>query len=120
MSYLIKDVVKITGITSHTLRYYEKEGILPPIDRDSGGRRVYSDENLTWIDIVSCLKATKMPVAQIKEIVRLSIIGDETIEERKKILKDHRLEMVRQLDELKNSIKKIDKKIAFYEGAGEC
>lgn len=120
MAYLIKDVVKITGITAHTLRYYEKEGILPPIDRDSGGRRVYSDENLTWIDIVTCLKATRMPVALIKEIVRLSIIGDETIEERKKILKDHRLEMVAQLEDLKKSIEKIDKKIAFYDGADEC
>jgi|LGOV01.1.fsa_nt_gb DNA-binding transcriptional MerR regulator len=120
MSYKIKDVVLKTGVTAHTLRYYEKEGILPPINRDDAGRRVYSDENLVWLDIVTCLKKTKMPVADIKEIVRLSIQGDETIEVRKMLLEDHRKKMEQQMIDLQDSIIKIDKKIAFYNGAGDC
>lgn len=118
--YKIKEAASLTGVSSYTLRYYEKEGILPPIGRDSGGRRIYTEENIAWIEIVTCLKQTNMPVAQIKEIVRLSIIGDDTIEDRKKILLEHRKEMLHRVDELKKGIKKIDKKIAYYEGATDC
>lgn len=120
MSYSIKDVAEMTGLSNHTLRYYEKEGILPPIERNAGGRRVYTDENLVWLDIVTCLKKTSMPVSDIKEIVRLSITGDETIEERKEILINHRKKMVDQLSDLEENIKKVDKKIAFYNGEGKC
>lgn len=118
--YKIKEVAEMTGVSAYTLRYYEKEGILPPISRDSSKKRAYSDENLSWIEIVTCLKQTKMPVSDIKEIVRLSIIGDETIPTRKEILMNHRLEMKRQMAELKKSIDKIDKKIDFYDGKGSC
>ncbi|MCH4889474.1 MerR family transcriptional regulator [Acidaminobacter sp. JC074] len=118
--YTIKEISQMTGVTSYTLRYYEKEGILPPIERDAGGRRVYSEENLAWVELVTCLKKTQMPVNDIKEIVRLSVIGDETIDERKEILENHRLVMQAQMKDLKNSIKKIDKKIAFYNGSGSC
>ncbi|WP_105615466.1 MerR family transcriptional regulator [Vallitalea okinawensis] len=118
--YKINEAATIAGITAHTLRYYEKEGILPPIERDSGGRRIYSEENIAWLDIVTCLKKTNMPMKEIKEIVRLSIIGDQTIDDRKKILMDHKRKMMRQLEELQDNISKIDKKIAFYEGADEC
>lgn len=118
--YSIKEVSAKTGITAYTLRYYEKEGILPPIKRDTGGRRVYSEENMAWLEIVSCLKQTNMPVSEIKEIVRLSIIGDETVNVRKEILENHRNKMIAQQVELENNIKKIDKKIAFYNGADTC
>ncbi|MCT4612082.1 MAG: MerR family transcriptional regulator [Clostridia bacterium] len=120
MKYKIKEVEKITGISAYTIRYYEKEGILPPIDRDENGVRMFNDDNLYWLDLVTCFKNTDMPVKDIKEIVRLSQIGDATIEERKEILKGHRKTIENQIKELKNSLKKIDKKIDFYEGTGEC
>lgn len=118
--YKINEVAKKIGVTTHTLRYYEKEGILPPITRDSGGRRVYSEENLQWLEIVTCLKKTNMPVKDIKEIVRLSIIGDETIDERKEILVNHRKDIEKQMEELHDSLNKINKKIAYYDGADKC
>ncbi len=118
--FSIQEVAEKTGVTAHTLRYYEKEGILPPIGRDTAGRRVYSDENLAWLELVTCLKATKMPVADIKEIVRLSIEGDGTIPTRREILVAHRKVMEAQLAELEQNISKIDKKIAFYDGADSC
>lgn len=118
--YTIKEAAEISGLSAYALRYYEKEGILPPISRDGGGRRVYSQENLVWLEIVACLKQTHMPVTEIKEIVRLSILGDQTIGERKTMLLDHRKVMVDQVNALKESIKKIDKKIAFYDGSGSC
>lgn len=118
--YTISKVSSITGVTAHTLRYYEKEGVLPPIERDGSGRRDYSEENLIWLDIVTCLKKTDMPVSDIKEIVRLSIIGDETIPKRKEILLTHRKKMVEELEKVKETIEKIDQKLEFYEGKEEC
>lgn len=120
MHYKIKEVSEKTGLSSHTLRYYEKEGILPPIDRDASGNRMYSQENITWLEIVKCLKQTNMPVADIKEIVHLSIVGDETIEERKEILLSHRKTIEEQMKALKKSLKKIDSKIAYYNGEDMC
>lgn len=118
--YKINEVSEMTNIPSHTLRYYEKEGIIPTIDRDSGGRREYTDENIKWIEIVICLKETKMPIVEIKEIVKLSIIGDSTIEKRKEILEKHRKRVEEELNSIKKNLKKIDKKIDFYNGAKEC
>lgn len=120
MFYKINEVSKLTGISAYTLRYYEKEGILPPIERNEAGRRIYTEENLKWIELVTCFKKTKMPVSNIKEIVRLSIIGETTIEDRKKILLNHKKDMQEQLKELIDGIEKIDKKIAFYNGSKEC
>lgn len=118
--YKIKEVSEKTGISAYTLRYYEKEGILPSIERDKSGQRVYSDENIAWLEIVVCLKDTNMPLEEIKEIVRLSMIGDETIDERKQILLEHRKKIQNQIELLKKSMAKVDKKIAFYDGAETC
>ncbi len=120
MCIRIKAVTEATGLTSHTIRYYEKEGLLPPITRDKNGIRCFSDDNLYWLDLVICLKKTKMPTDQIKQIVELSQIGDETIPERKAILKAHRDKIDAQIKELEESKKKVMKKIDFYDGLGAC
>lgn len=118
--YKINEVALKTGISDHTLRYYEKEGILPPIERDGGGRRTYSEENIAWIELVTCLKQTHMPMKEIKAIISLSIDGPATIDKRKKILLEHRQRIEQQLSEIQDSIGKINKKIAFYDGAEQC
>lgn len=120
MKYKINEVTKITGIPSPTIRYYEKEGIIPPIERDTTGVRLFSEENLYWLDLVTCFKKTKMPVTDIKRIVELSQTGDSTIPERKEILKKHREHIQNQIAELEMSKSKLDKKIAFYEGSDSC
>lgn len=120
MKYRMKEVVERTGISSYTIRYYEKEGIIPPIQRDNSGIRLFTGENLFWIDMVCCLKKTKMSVNDIKRIVQLSQEGDSTIPERKEILIKHRTEIDRQIDEMRESKKKIDVKIAYYDGEGSC
>ncbi len=120
MTYKIKNVEHMTGLTSHTIRYYEKEGILPPIERDKNGIRIFSEQNLAWLLLVSCLKQTDMPVRDIKEIVRLSQIGEETMQSRKELLEQHKKKIEHQIESLKESMEKIDKKIAFYDGADHC
>lgn len=120
MSYKMKEVSQKTGISSYTIRYYEKEGILPPIERDSNGIRIFSEDNLFWLEMVICLKKTQMPMTEIKKIVQLSQMGDETIPERKRLLKEHRDYIDQQMKELEESRKKVDFKIAYYEGTGSC
>jgi len=120
MKYKIKEVSEMTGVSTYTLRYYEKEGIIPPIGRDEAGRRYYTNDNLAWIELVTCLKETNMPVIEIKEIVRLSQIGDQTIDDRKVILQTHKARMLDQIKSLENGITKVDKKLDFYNGAGTC
>lgn len=119
MGINIKEVSEITGLSPYTIRYYEKEGIIPPIHRD-GGVRSFTDDNIAWIDMVICLKKTNMPINDIKKIVELSQLGDSTIDDRKAILLNHKSDIEAQIEELSKSLHKIDKKISFYDGAGSC
>lgn len=116
----MKEVTQLTGLSSYTIRYYEKEGLIPPIARDDNGIRQFSDDNLFWLDLVICLKKTKMPTEQIKQIVDLSLEGDTTIEERKAILLHHEAVIDAQIKELQESKAKVEKKISFYNGSGQC
>lgn len=116
MIYSIKDVSKITGLTDHTIRYYEKIGLLPYVTRNKNGVREFTEDDVFWIDIIKCLKNTGMPINHIKSIVDLSLEGEHTSCQRKSILIEHRDKILFQIKELQNNLEKIDLKIAWYEG----
>ncbi|WDV47355.1 MerR family transcriptional regulator [Clostridiaceae bacterium M8S5] len=120
MEYRIKDVAKLTNLSGYTIRYYENAGIIPPVKRDKNGVRIFTEENVFWLNLVTCLKRTKMPVNDIKKIVQLSQEGKHTIPERKEILKNHRKNIELQIEELEYSKNKIDQKIDFYNGNKKC
>lgn len=82
----IKTISKITGLSAHTLRYYEKIGLLLNIERDSKGYRDYSEKDVVWIEFIKRLKATNMPLNEIKKFAVLRSKGDSTIQNRLKIL----------------------------------
>lgn len=71
MSYTAGELAKLLSITKDTLRYYEKEGLFPPIERDAAGRRVYSEADREWIFLIRCLRDTDMPMGKIKQYVGL-------------------------------------------------
>ena len=79
MSYTIRQVCERTGLTAHTLRYYEKEGLLPAVARSGGGIRLYSDEDLELLGLICCLKNTGMPLSGIADFVRLTQEGEHTL-----------------------------------------
>ncbi|MGL5578114.1 MAG: MerR family transcriptional regulator, partial [Fusobacteriaceae bacterium] len=81
--YSIGEVGKITGIPTSTLRFYEKEGLLPQVQRDKNGIRSYSEEDLFWVEMIKCLRDTNMGIEDIKNIVSLSEMGEITELERK-------------------------------------
>ncbi len=116
MIYSISHVSNITGIPASTIRFYEKEGLLPEIKRNSIGNRTFNNDDVFWIEIIKCLKDTGMSIQSIKNIVELSTLGDSTIEERKLILLEHREKIYDEINKLQKYIDKINHKILYYEG----
>lgn len=118
MNYTINDVAQKFGLSAHTLRYYDKEGLLPFIERTSSGNRVFTDADLNWVALICCLKDTGMPIKEMKTYSQWATLGAETIDERKQMLTEHRLEVTRQIEKLQQNLKLIDEKIEFYNDPG--
>jgi len=114
MNYSVKYVSEKTNISAHTLRYYEKEGLLPRIHRTRGGIRYYTDEDLEILDLICCLKKTGMPLKEIKTFVQLSRQGSSTLKERCDILRAQQRNVTRQIEELKQYQEKVTCKLNYF------
>ena len=112
--YSIQEVCNRTGLTAHTLRYYEKEGLLTGVARSAGGFRQYSDEDMEWLGLICCLKNTGMPLQEIARFVQLAHQGDRTLEERVELLKDHREKLVARMEEMQKYLDKVTWKLNFF------
>jgi len=117
MGYSIAEVAEKTNLTAHTLRYYEKEGLLPFVDRSDSGNRDFKTKDLEWLELICCLKNTGMPIKKIKEYIELCLKGDDTIDVRRQIFINHREEVIEQIEELNKNLDKINGKINYYDGA---
>ena len=112
----ISDVAARTGLSTHTLRYYEREGLMfAPVDRASSTHRRYSEADVTWVVFLTKLRSTSMPIARMREYVELARRGDESTAERLELLLIHRMNVVRQLDDMTASLAAIDYKIGLYQ-----
>lgn len=112
--YTINEVEKMYDIPSSTLRFYEKEGILPKIDRNSSGRRIYKAEELEWLELIIALKDTGMTLETVKYYLSYHA-GDKTLELRMQILTDHKLHVEKQLAMTIKHLEKINRKITLYD-----
>ena len=117
MGYSIGQVAKKTGLTAHTLRYYEKEGLLPFVKKNSSGLRVFSDNDIGWLVMIECLKGTGMPLKGIKQYIDWFIEGDSTLEKRLQMFKEQKQKLQEQMAQLQKHMEKIDYKIHLYEEA---
>lgn len=115
MGYSIAEVSEKTHLTPHTLRYYEKEGLLPFVDRSSSGNRDFKEKDLEWLELICCLKNTGMPIKKIKEYISLCLQGDSTIDIRREIFLKHREDVLNQMAELQHNLEKINYKINYYD-----
>jgi DNA-binding transcriptional MerR regulator len=115
----ISDAAELTGVSTHTLRYYERTGLMfTPVDRASSTHRRYTEADITWIVFLTKLRSTAMPIARVRQYVELARAGADTTGARLALLLEHRTSVVAQLDEMTNSLAAIDFKIATYrEGA---
>lgn len=112
--YTIQDVSKKTGLTAHTLRYYEKEGLLTGVERSQGGIRQYTDEDLERLGLIRCLKNTGMSIQEIARFVQLTHEGDHTLEERVELLREHRERVLERMAEMQQHLDKVTWKLNFF------
>ena len=104
------------GLSADTLRYYEKDGLLlRPVPRSSSGHRQYDEPDLRWIKLVTCLRATGMPIRDVRRYAALVREGDGNEEERLALLHAHRESVLRELAEVTAHLGAIDHKIGIYE-----
>lgn len=111
----IKEISEETGISTYTLRYYEREGILPGVKRDSSGNRLYDEESMEWLNFVLALRSTGMPLAEIKHYVDLYWEGESTLKIRKQMMHKHKEKVERDLRETYKNLEQINYKLALYD-----
>ena len=112
--YSIQDVSKKTGLSAHTLRYYEKEGLISGVERSQGGFRQYTDEDLERLGLICCLKNTGMSIQEIARFVQLTHEGDHTLEERVELLREHRENVLARIAEMEKHLEKVTWKLNFF------
>ena len=113
----IAGAARRTGVSVHTLRYYERAGlVVTSVDRTQGGWRRYHAEDLKWISICTKLRATGMPIRSIRRYAQLVAAGPGNEQERLALLEAHRAEVTARLAEMKESLRLIEHKIGVYQG----
>jgi DNA-binding transcriptional MerR regulator len=115
VTYSIAQAAARSGLSIDTLRYYERIGLVEPPARDSGGRRSYSDEDLAWLEFLTRLRTTGMPIRMMREYAQLRHRGPGTATRRRQILVDHRTGVRERIAELQSCLDVLDYKIANYE-----
>ena len=113
--YTMKEACEKTGLSYETLKFYCNQGLVPYVGRDERNRRVFDDHDIAWINSLGCLKNCNMGIGEMKEYLRLCLIGRDSIPERKAILERKRRELEAELQRIQASIDYIDWKQNFYE-----
>jgi DNA-binding transcriptional MerR regulator len=113
----IAEVAERTGLTRHTLRYYERDGLMLEVGRDDSGHRRYSERDLGWLELITKLRSTGMPVREVRRYAELVRAGDGNEDERLALLRVHRERVRVQLAALAAHLDAIDMKIGYYEDA---
>ncbi len=119
MTYTIGEMAEKIGVPASTLRYYDKEGLLPFVERSGGGQRIFKDEDYEWLQIINCLKKTGMQLKDIRAFVEMAMRGDETIEPRLALIKKQKADVEKQIAELCETLKTLEFKEWYYTTAKE-
>ena len=121
--YSMKEVTQITGLSEYTLRFYEKQQLIINIKRDSNNYRLYSDFDIQWIQFLTKVKSTNMPLKDIQKYAELMAKGNSTLAEREEMLLKHKQRIAEQISTLSDILIQIDNKLLRYqrirEGIGQ-
>ncbi len=120
MFYTVGEMAKKLNVAPSTLRYYDKEGLLPFVERSSGGIRMFKDEDMEWLEIIECLKKTGMSIKDIKIFIDWCVAGDSTIDKRLKIIEKQRETVEQQISEMIEHLNVLKYKTWYYETAKEA
>ena len=113
MVYTVGEMAKKLDVPASTLRYYDKEGLLPFVERSSGGIRVFTEKDFEWLRIIECLKKTGMSLKDIREYIELAMQGDETIARRLELFRKQRTVLEARMAELQQTMDTLDYKCWF-------
>jgi len=113
--FSIQQVASMTGLSTHTLRYYEKIGLIKNVQRAQTGYRQYTDFDLAWIQFLIRLRVTGMPMLKMKQFSDLRQKGESTITARKELLEEHYKDVLGKIEELELNAHRIEEKIAHYK-----
>ena len=123
MLYTVGEMAKKIGVAPSTLRYYDKEGLLPFVERSYGGIRMFKDSDMESINIIECLKKTGMTIKEIKQFIDWCREGDSTIEDRLALIDRQRENVLKQMEQLYRTLDTLTYKHWYYETAkkaGTC
>jgi DNA-binding transcriptional MerR regulator len=112
----VADAAREAGVSGHTLRYYERAGLLPAVERNGSGHRRYTAADVDWVVMITRLRATGMPIRRIREYAELVFAGEGNERERLALLEAHRGHVLEQLAEIEHNLQLIDYKISLYRG----
>lgn len=113
----ITEVSKKFDLSQDTLRYYERIGLIPGVDRNKSGNRDYTEEDCKWVEFIKCMRGAGLPIEVLIEYVTLFQQGDETIETRKELLSEQRRQLSEKIDDMKKTLERLNYKIERYEKA---
>ena len=117
MRWTIAQASKRTGIGVHTLRYYDKEGLLPFVERTSAGIRSFKESDFGWLKTITCMKKTGTPIKHIKEYIDLAMQGDETLKARLEIIINQKKALTEKIEEMNSFMETINNKIVYLQTA---
>lgn len=113
--YTMKEACEKTGLSYETLKFYCNQGLVPNVKRDKNNRRTFDDKDVAWINSLNCLKNCGMSISEMKQYIKLCLVGESSIPERKEILALKREALVKQLQQVQDCIDYIDWKQKFYD-----
>lgn len=111
----IAEVSRKYDLSQDTLRYYERIGLIPAVNRNKSGIRDYTEENCKWIEFVKCMRSAGLPIEVLIDYLDLFQQGEETIEARKELLIDQRKQLAAKIEEMRKTLERLDYKINSYE-----
>lgn len=120
MNYTISQVSKMLGVPATTIRYYDKEGLLPYVERRSSGYRSFAENDVAMLRIIECLKKTGMSIKDIKQFSKWVQLGDASLQERYQMFLDRRRAVEAQIADLQKTLELINYKCRYYETAIEA
>ncbi len=117
MLYTIGEMAKELGIHASTLRYYDKEGLLPFVERSSGGIRMFTEKDFATLKLINCLKRSGLSIKEIKSYIKMAAEGDRSLKERQKLFENRRKAVKQQMAELEETLEVLNYKCWYYETA---
>ena len=117
MVYTVGEMAGLLGVTASTLRYYDKEGLLPFVQRSSGGIRMFQDSDFEWLQVIGCMKKAGMSIKDIRQYIEMALQGDDTIQLRLQMFRRQREVLQAQMEELRHTMDVVEYKCWYYETA---